>query len=207
MRQQDANQRPDAEVASIAARQHGVISSPQLHACGLDASGVQRRVKAGRLHRVHRGVYAVGHPNISNEGRWMAAVLACGAGAALSHRSAAGLWGMLPSPRPGRRIDSAELIHVTVASDSGRAARQGIRLHRSLTVSPADLTLRAGIPVTKPTRTLTDLRRVLPHKDFAAAVRQAEYLRRPLDNRVAPDRTRSELEARFLALCRRHRIP
>jgi very-short-patch-repair endonuclease len=116
----------------------------------------------------------------------------------LSHRSAAALWRIGPG---------TQLTEVTLPSSSGRAARQGIRLRRSLTLSPADVTRRAGIPVTKPARTLTDLRRVLPSREFVAALRQAEYLRLPLDDRVAPDHTRSELEARFLAVCRRHRLP
>lgn len=128
----------------------------------------------------------------------MAAVLACGPGVVLSHRSAAALWRLGPATR---------LVEVTIASDAGRKRRNGIRLHRSLTLSPADVTRRAGIPVTKPARTLTDLRRVLPSREFVAALRQAEYLRLPLDDRVAPDHTRSELEAKFLTLCRRHRLP
>ncbi len=128
----------------------------------------------------------------------MAAVLACGADAVLSHRSAAMLWGILP---PGR------VIEVTVPGSGGRRRRQGIRLHRSLTLSSADLTRRARIPVTKPARTLADLHRVLPAAEFASALRQAEYLRLPLGDDMAGDRTRSELEARFLRLCRRHRLP
>jgi Transcriptional regulator, AbiEi antitoxin len=104
MRQQLAKSRRDAAIARIAANQHGVLSSPQLNACGVDASGIKRRVAAGRLHHVHRGVYAVGHPNLSNEGRWTAAVLAYGDGAVLSHQSAAALWrsGSASRSRPGR---------------------------------------------------------------------------------------------------------
>jgi very-short-patch-repair endonuclease len=207
MRQEVANRRRDALVAGIAARQHGVLSSQQLGACGIDPSAIKRRVTAGRLHRIHRGVYAVGHPNIGNEGRWMAAVLACGEGAVLSHRSAAALWGMLPAPRPGEHMDSASPIDVTVAGDAGRASRNGIRLHRSGTLSPADLTRRAGIPVTRPARTLQDLRRILPSKHFARALREAEYRRLPIGDAFRPDRTRSDLEAMFLALARRHRLP
>jgi very-short-patch-repair endonuclease len=128
----------------------------------------------------------------------MAAVLACGDDSVLSHRSAAALWKIGPVVR---------LTDVTVPGDGGRRRRAGIRLHRSLTLSPADLTCRAGIPVTRPARTLADLRRILPSKQFAAALRQAEYLRLPLDDRVTRDHTRSELEAKFLAVCRRHRLP
>src|SRR4029453_17902165 len=76
---------PDAAIARIAARQHGVLSTAQLRACGLSSSAIGDRTGAGRLHRIHRGVYAVGHPNLSYEGGWMAAILACGEGAVLSH--------------------------------------------------------------------------------------------------------------------------
>ena len=90
---------PDANAARVAARQHGVLSMPQLEAAGLSESQVLHRARSGRLHRIHRGVYAVGHRALSNEARWMAAVLACGDGAVLSHRSAAALGN-------GRRHDS-----------------------------------------------------------------------------------------------------
>ncbi|HEX6602147.1 MAG TPA: type IV toxin-antitoxin system AbiEi family antitoxin domain-containing protein, partial [Solirubrobacterales bacterium] len=82
----------DAAVAQIAARQHGVVSAAQLHEVGLDKSAISRRLKSGRHHRIHRGVYAVGHRGLSLHGRFMAAVLACGEGAVLSHGSAAVLW-------------------------------------------------------------------------------------------------------------------
>jgi very-short-patch-repair endonuclease len=95
--------------------------------------------------------------------------------------------------------------HVTVRGEA--RSRNGIRVHRSRTLLPSEVTRRAGIPVTGPSRTLADLRRHLPQPQFAAALRQAEYLGLPLDPELAPDRTRSELEARFLRLCRRHRLP
>jgi very-short-patch-repair endonuclease len=198
MPRQLANKRLDVSIAKIAGRQHGVITTGQLEAAGVLSSGISDRARAGRLHRLHRGVYAVGHPNIGNEGRWIAAVLACGDGAVLSHRSAAALWRIGPI---------APVIEVTTASDSGRATRKGIRLHRSRTLSPADLTRRAGIPVTKPARTLADLRRILPSKQFARALREAEYLRFPIGDAFSPDRTRTDLEGMFLALARRHRLP
>jgi very-short-patch-repair endonuclease len=126
----------------------------------------------------------------------MAAVLACGPDAVLSHTSAAALWQLLPQ---------RGFVHVTVSSN-GRS-RHGIRVHRSTTLFPSGVTRRDGIPVTTPSRTLADLRRLLPQPQFAAALRQAEYLGLPLDNGLEPDHTRSELESRFLALCRRHRLP
>jgi very-short-patch-repair endonuclease len=98
-------------------------------------------------------------------------------------------------------------IDVAVPSRSGREKRPGIRLHRPVTLLPSQCTLRDAIPVTKPARTLEDLRRVLPTAQFAAAVREAEYLRLPIGAGFDTDGTRTELEARFLALCRRHRLP
>src|SRR4051794_7755647 len=82
------------KLAPLAARQHGVVTARQLVALGLDDAAVWRQVEAGRLHRVHRGVYAVGHGRLTREGRWLAAVLRCGSGAVLSHGSAAALWGI-----------------------------------------------------------------------------------------------------------------
>jgi predicted transcriptional regulator of viral defense system len=191
------NPRPDAVAARVAARQHGVITTAQLRNAGLVPSGITKRLAAGRLHRIHRGVYAVGHPNLGTEGRWMAAVLACGEGAVLSHRSAAALWRIAAPPA---------VVDVTVPRGGGRARRKGIRLHRSRTLSAANSTLRSGIPVTKPARTLEDLRRVLPGKALAAAVREAEFLGLAV-NGINTDHTRSELEGRFLSICRRHRLP
>ncbi len=111
--------------------------------------------------------------------------------------------------RPGSAPSSAGVRlltpHVTVPGEA--KTRPGIRVHRSQTLFPGAVTRRDGIPVTTPSRTLIDLRRLLPQPQFAAALRQAEYLGLPLDPALEPDRTRSELEARFLALCRRHRIP
>src|SRR3954463_15142657 len=87
----------DRAIAEVAARQHGVIGHSQLVSLGLSRESVQRRVRAGHLHRIHQGVYAVGHKRLTQRGRWMAAVLAGGEGAVLSYRSAAALWGLLPN--------------------------------------------------------------------------------------------------------------
>lgn len=198
MREEIATGRPDRLVAAIAARQHGVVSTAQLRAAGLSRSGIERRVASGRLHAIHRGVYAVGHAGLSNEGTWMAAVLVCGKGAALSHRSAAMLWGML-TPRQAT-------IHVTVPGSAGRARRKGLYIHRSSILSPSQTTLRANIPVTKPSRTLSDLHRAAPEAEFREALRQAQFRRLPL-GQTQTDRTRSELERNLLAICRRHRLP
>jgi len=194
---------PDVAVAEVAARQHGVISVRQLRDCGVGEGGVGRRVRGGRLHRVHRGVYAVGHAALSGEGEWMAAVLAMGEGATLSHRSAAALWGLL------RREDGP--IEVSVASRGGRAQRDGIRVHRPRSLARAGsfpaVTLRSNIPVTSVPRTLADLRGVVSPRLHRRAVRQAELAGFALGPSVSGDGTRSDLETDFLAFCRSHRLP
>jgi predicted transcriptional regulator of viral defense system len=102
IRPKRANHSADAVIARIAGRQHGIVTLAQLvNEAGLTPRAVSHRVAADRLHRVYRGIYAVGHTALGNEGRWMAAVLACGEGAVLSHRSATELWGLLP-PLEGR---------------------------------------------------------------------------------------------------------
>lgn len=185
----------DAVIARIAARQHGVVALAQLVDAGLTKSSISRRVRAGRLHRVFRGVYAVGHAGLSNEGWWMAAVLACGEGAALSHRSAAELWGMLdPFTRP---------VHVTVPGPGGRKQRAGIRIHRSTSLTDAVATRRGGIAVTAPARTIADLRATASAKVVRHAIREAEFRGLPIDA-IGSDGTNSELERLFLRLCRRH---
>ncbi|HEX6115972.1 MAG TPA: DUF559 domain-containing protein [Solirubrobacterales bacterium] len=166
--------RADAKIAEIAARQHGVVTIEQLLWAGLSHSSVRRRVRAGLLHRLYRGVYAVGHTDLSREGRWLAAVLACGPEAALSHASAAHLWSLAPK--------SPQWAHVTVPGDGGRAKREGIVLHRSTTLRPTDVTRRRNIPVTTPARTRRDM-------GWSA------------------ERTRSDLERRFLRLLRAHDLP
>lgn len=192
---------PDLELARLAANQHGVVSVKQLRAIGIGSDAISRRVRSGRLHRVHRGVYAVGHPRLSDQGRCMAAVLACGAGAVLSHRSAAALWDMLYTLRGA--------TDVTVPRSGGPTARKGIHLHRSTSLHPAHTTLRMGIAVTTPARTLSDLRRCVTVEELGKARRQAEIRGYRLGDQilVEPDFTRSELERRFLRLCRRHRLP
>jgi very-short-patch-repair endonuclease len=192
--------RRDAAIAEFAAKQHGVVSAEQLRQLGLPNSTIGDRAAAARLHRIHRGVYAVGHPRLGTEGRWMAAVLACGEGAVLSHRSAAELWRMLRVRR-----ENARIVHVTTPRE-GRHHR-GIQVHRSATLGPKDSVVWLGISVTKPARTLDDLRRTFPRAVFSAALREAEFLRLPIGNGAERDLTRSELEARFLALVRRHRLP
>ena len=137
-------------VAQIAANQHGVIRVDQLVEAGLSPATITRRVQSGQLHRLYKGVYAVGHTNLSDKGRILAAVFACGPGAVASHESAAYLWSFSSRCPP--------FVDVTVPGDAGRAKRKGIVLHRSKTLRPEDVTLRHAIPVTKPDRTRRDLR-------------------------------------------------
>ena len=131
----------DQQVAELAARQHGVVALDQLGALGLQPGGVAHRLLAGRLHRLHAGVYAVGHMRLTQRGRWMAAVLACGDGALLSHRSASELWGI--GSHGEIRID------VTVPDRSGRR-RPKIAIHRPRTLPDKDRVTLDGIPVTTP---------------------------------------------------------
>jgi very-short-patch-repair endonuclease len=189
----------DAALATAACRQHGVVTTAQIAAAGIDKSGLGRRVRAGRLHPIHRGVYAVGHAGLSQEGVWVAAVLACGDGAVLSHASAAALWGLL------RPIQGP--VHVSLRSRSGHAQRSGIRIHRPRSLTPADLTRRSNIPVTSVSRTLLDLDGSVEPNLYRRAVREAQHRRHRLDPRIRADRTRSDLEVEFLAFCRRRQIP
>jgi very-short-patch-repair endonuclease len=190
--------RPEREVAVLAERQHGVVTFQQLLATGISASGVVRRLQAGWLHRLHRQVYAVGHRGLSNEGRWLAAVLAVGDDSALSHRSGSEHLGLLP-PSMGD-------VDVSVSGGGGRRKRRGIRIHRLPSLTEADIVVRDEIRVTTPARTLRDLKRVVTASEHRRAVRQAEVLGYELGG-VEVDGTRSELEYLFLRLIRRHHLP
>ena len=164
---------------------------------------MRKRASAGRLHRIHRGVYAVGHRALNERSHWMAAVLACGDGAVLSHTSAAALWGLL-KPFHGP-------IHVTSPSSNGRSSRRGIALHRSraLAADPSLATERQRIPVTNPQRTIDDLDGMVEPYVVRRAIRQAEHagLRLGQATRSKTKRTRSDLELEFLRFCSRHGIP
>lgn len=141
----------------------------------------------------------MGHPGLSHFGRWMAATLTCGEGAAVSHRSAAELWGLLkPSDGP---------IDISIPGDAGRARQSGLRLHRRVKFPTEVVTRRHGIPVTKPAHTIVDLRRVVSPEELRRAIRQADVLGLPIPPETSLDRTRSDLEGDFLRLCRRHWLP
>jgi len=188
---------PDQRIAWFANGQHGVITTAQLYRCRIDDDGIGYRRRIRRLHRLHQGVYSVGHGALSNEGKWMAAVLACGEGAVLSHRSAAQLFALLPA--------AVGTVHVTVPFER-RPSRADVAIHRSRTLTPAAITARDRIPATKPWRTSHDLRRTEPPEVVREAIRQADFHGFPLDD-ISTDRTRSELERMFLALCRRYGLP
>lgn len=139
----------DRTVARIAGRQHGIVTAAQLAWAGLSPTMIKHRCRRGSLHRLYRGVYAVGHTDLSQKGRWLAAVLAYGGRAVLSHDSAAALWQLSPS--------TSAVVHVTVPASSGRCKRPGTRLHYSSTLTAADITIRHAIPVTTRERTLADM--------------------------------------------------
>jgi very-short-patch-repair endonuclease len=201
MRPQSAIRAVDRAIAAIARHQHGVITFEQLLGCGLSARGISHRCARGRLRRIHRGVYAVGDAPLTQDGVWPAAVKACGQGAVLSHQSAAQLSKLLPLP------DSSGPVHVTVAGTSGRRSRPGIHVHRSTSLTRAEWMIRDAIPLTSPARTLTDLRRVLPHERWEDALDRARVLSLPIGGLSSTEPTRSRFERRLLALCRRHQLP
>ncbi|HEV2791376.1 MAG TPA: DUF559 domain-containing protein, partial [Solirubrobacterales bacterium] len=213
---------PDARVAEVARRQYGVVSRRQLLHSGLGEDAIQHRLTAGRLHLMHQGVYAVGHRLVPREGRWLAAVLASGPDAVLSHWSAAALWGIRPNSRAR--------IEVTVPHRS-RSSEQ-IRRHVSQ-VPDDERTFEEGIPVTSVPRTIFDLAATEPVDVIEALLREAEY-RRLYDRlslrdlveryprrrgvrrvRVALERLKEEphgrrrrgLEERFGSFLRHHRLP
>lgn len=184
-------------MSEIATRQHGVVAVEQLRQVGLDKYAVHKRAKKGVLHRLHYGVYAVGHCAPSREREWMAAVLACGEGAVLSHGCAAALWGLL-RPADG-------LIDISIPSQGGRRRRRGIRVYRRRSLGADRVTKRLEIPVTTPAQTIADIDGVLPARLVRRATRQAELAGYRLE--IETDRTRSDLERDFLRLCRRYDLP
>jgi very-short-patch-repair endonuclease len=215
-RHSDIESRPPLwpAVAELAERQWGVVSRAALQDLGVSAAGVGSWVRRKRLHVVHRGVYAVGHARLGREGRRLAAVLACGPGAVLSHLSAASHWGLLHTAQT--RID--------VTAAPSRDGVLGIRLHRSRSLGARDTANHAGIPTTSVARTLLDLAATVHRDRLERALAQAQRLRL-YDHRAIHDvlarahghrgrtaltrataseakLTRSELEARFLALAR-----
>ena len=212
---------------SLARRQHGVVSWWQLLELGFSPKAIKHRVANGRLHPIYRGVYAVGRPELTQYGRWMAAVLRCGPHAYLSHGAPGALLRIRPEPRRGGGL--ATPIDISLNAAVFRQA-PGIRIHRRPNLTPDDLTTQQGIPTTTPIRTLIDLATRLPANQLERAVNQAdkldlvdpETLRTALEERkgqrgVRPLRTLldrhtfrltdSELERRFLLLSHKAGLP
>jgi very-short-patch-repair endonuclease len=177
-------QTSSTKVWELAARQHGVVARAQLISLGYRAQAIKRRVASGRLHPVWRGVYAVGRPQLGRHGLWMAAVLTCGAGAALSDGSAGALLGIVRDSR---------VIEVTVPVSVARRGRVGIAIHRRATLAAEDVTDHLGIPVTSAIRTLVDLASRLDNERLERAIGEADKL-----DLIDPASLRHELE-RFAA--------
>jgi hypothetical protein len=208
------------DIAALrAARQEGRVTRAQLLDAGIDAPRIRRWIADGRLHRVHNGVYAIGRPAPSVRGEYMAAVLACGLGATLSHWAAAMLLGLIKF----RRTPAPE---VTVPTTAGRK-RPGITIHRVAELHPLD-TMRVGrIRTTSVARTLLDLAPSLSPAQLTRACHEA-WIRhgttpadviaciernpgkpgaRRLRLALGSDVTLSELEDGFVELLRRHDLP
>ena len=185
----------DRAILALAGRQHGIVTTAQLLGAGVGRRGIARRVARGWLVSLHRGVFHVG-PVVARHGREMAAVLAVGDAAALSHRSAAAIWGFLP-PHTGD-------VHVTVAR-RGRRSRPGIRVHQTPSLKAA---VKDGLFLTTPARTLRDLKTVLRLHDLDRAHEQAHVLGLVIpDGAGEPEFTRSEVERRLKALCKAAGLP
>jgi very-short-patch-repair endonuclease len=172
---------PLSRVLGLAAKQHGVVTRAQLLEMGMGPGAIRYRVRRGRLHPVHRGVYAVGRPELTRHGLLIAAVLSCGPGAALSHEQAGEVLGI--------RKRRAGPIEVTVPAGVMRR-RPGLRIHRR-PLPEGDVVRRHGIAVTSVVRTLLDLAPRLPRGLFEATVNEADKL-----DLIDPDRLRVALEER-----------
>jgi very-short-patch-repair endonuclease len=199
-----------------------VVSREQLRALGFTEAAIAHRVRRGRLHRIHRGVYAVGYPELPPLGREVAALLACGPAAVLSHRSAAGLLYLLPF--------ATGPVEVTTAG-AGSRSHVGVRVHRSRRVGPQEKTWRQGLPVTTTPRTLLDLAETVGPTHLEQAVAEAKHrrlvtaaallayldgahgrrgvprVRAVLEREGGPAFTRSVAERRLLSLLRTAGLP
>jgi very-short-patch-repair endonuclease len=210
--------------------QYGVVTRRQLLNSGFSSDEIDGRVRAGRLHRIWRGVFAVGRPRLTARGWWLGAVLACGGHAVLSHQSAAQLWGIRETKTDGEgEQDRPSVIDISVPAAKSHQ-RIAIRIHRRRDLQSCDRVCLERIPVTSPERTLLDLASVLHPRQLEAAINEAdklhlvdpESLRMELEGhhgaagartlRRVLDRptfalTDSELERRFLRLIRRAKLP
>jgi hypothetical protein len=210
---------PDRGIATLAGAQHGVVSRRQLFVLGLGRGAIFHRLERGRLHEVHSGVYAVGHRLLSDQGRWMAAVLAGPSGTVLSHRSAAALWEIRPH-RGRAEVTFRRQMH----------GSPGVLLHKA-SLPEDEITRVDGIPVTTVSRTILDLAAVLDCSRVERALNEAEVcglggaltladlvrrypgrrgivcIRRLAQAGAGVALTRSELEERFLALISDYGLP
>jgi very-short-patch-repair endonuclease len=209
----------DRLIAALAAKQHGVVAARQLAQLGLGSDAILHRARSGQLHRLHQGVYAVGHRKLTREGHWMAAVLAYGPGAVLSQRSAAALWGF-----------SAGAAQIDVTVGHATRSRPGVRAH-SANLHPEDVATRHNIPLTSVSRTILDLAARLDESRLIRVIETADrhqlFDLRALDRAVArqprragvrrlravlgdyrdPEDTRSGLERDFLSLVVAAKLP
>jgi predicted transcriptional regulator of viral defense system len=219
-----AHQTPrDREIARICQSQNGLVTLEQLEAHGLTVQAVHERLLSGRLHRIHQGVYSLTPRVMTQRGVFMAAVLACGPDAVLSHRSAAYLWGMVDSWE--------EPIDVTAPNRRGRSP-DGVAAHRDSSLQPIDKTTHFDVPCTTVARTVLDYAGVESERKVRRVIAQGEVLgildksklrallkrsrrrrgvarlRLILDT-IHPqtERTRSELERLFLEMCARREVP
>lgn len=215
----------DQRIRDLAARQHGVVARRQLIDLGLSSGAIEARLRAGRLIRLHRGVYAVGHAELRRQGFWLAAALALGPSAVVSHATGLALWDLRPT--------TAAWVDVTVPTGAGIRRRRGIRVFRHADLQPNEVTLRDGVPVTTVPRTLLDAATILEsyvlRRAAEAAFRKHRVtvaaMRRLLEAHpgragTAPLRllvddfeaygvtfTRSNLESMMLQLCLERDIP
>jgi very-short-patch-repair endonuclease len=191
----------DRAVTQLAESRYGVFALIDAVPLGLSKEKAAYRVAHQRLWRLYQGVYSIVPPHLLRpKGQWLAAVLACGPDAVLSHTHAAALWQIRHAP--------SGPIHVTVPTTAGRKRRPGITIHRSSTLLPSQTTVRSAIPVTKPARTLSDLRQLLPTDDWERTRSRAldhHYDLGALGDGAVP--SFSELEHRLRGLCRRHSLP
>lgn len=156
----------DQTIARLADVQHGVVARSQLLAAGLTASEIGWRLRHDRLLRMHRGIYAVGHRRLAQEGFWLAAVLAGGPGAALSHRDAAALHGLERVPSPAARIE--------ITTPRRQESDRRLRVHGRRPLVAAEVTTIRGIAVTSVARTLVDLAGVTSRERLSEALSIAE---------------------------------
>jgi very-short-patch-repair endonuclease len=210
-------------IGRLAVEQNGVVTLEQLEAFGLSRRAIHDRERSGRLHRIHQRVYSLTPRVMTERGTFMAAVLACGPDAVLSHRSAAYLWGL---------VDQWEgPIDVTAPNRRGRSP-DGVAAHRDGSLQPIDKTTRHGVPCTSVPRTVLDFAAIAPEWEVRKVVAEGEVLgildqsklRAPLKrsrrrrgvarlrlilDTIHPQtkRSRSELERLFLQMCAKRDVP